>query len=69
MEEHHVHNHHKIVDKRPTKRIHSARWRVFNRLTEWEFAECTVCGHEQPKPYPTWCPKCHRLMADKEYVE
>jgi len=52
-----------------TKQIHSAKWRVFNQHTWMEFAECSHCGREQPKPYPTWCPGCKRLMAEKEFIE
>ena len=60
--------HPSVVEPYKTKRIHSARWRVFNPRTGWEFAECTSCGYEQARPYPTWCPGCKRLMVDREIV-
>lgn len=58
-----------IFESYKPKPTHSARWRVFNKRTDLEFAECTYCGHEQEWPYPNWCPACKRLMADKEIID
>lgn len=50
------------------KRHHSAKWRVFNIGTEYEFGECSGCGYET-ETYPRVCPGCRALMASKEVVK
>lgn len=57
-------------------------WQVFNNGTEYEFAECSLCGHEeQPviiagenitgvsKAYPKTCPQCGTSMGGEMTVE
>lgn len=50
----------------PVKR-RSGHWLIFNPHTDQEFAECSICGHEHPKPdYPRLCPDCGAFMVERE---
>lgn len=57
-------------------------WHVFNNMTEDEFAECSLCGHEEhpwivagedvtgvSKVYPEVCPRCLMRMSGKITAE
>lgn len=49
----------------------SAKWIIYNRGTEYAFAECEACGCEQEltEKYPKKCPQCGRRMTGIIYAE
>lgn len=60
----------KLIGRKKEKTATGA-WIVYNFGNDLEFAECNLCGWEQPytQRYPTKCPKCGARMVNEYLAE